>query len=355
MEDGLKALVTLLQILGPVGAGVFLLLFFPEKLEKWSAILWRGLGHFFDGAHKKYVKHDLQGRVNDFIRRLSKDVPGLSTERLTINWVDPSTERQSFISEGKVVLRLRKNDPQDHNFVHGVYHWVRCAFLRQSKQYLSKSQGESIDLFTCTKLIESEKPSVLDFFLETYLHPATEGSKNKVKGLLVRMESLNEAGLFFPVFIQEMKFLGQKVFGKVRTEQIVEDVAGALSLLENFAAREIGQEGDTDFNGRFCRFSIAIVGKASKMRIHDIAPYVRYLKSQLEAGFETIYVLAPRENTQKIEKICIQLNGIADVCRSCQIKQNVKKDGERIEIDACLFVIRKKRINVIAKTSPATT
>src|SRR5438552_333653 len=154
---------------GPVVLLLLALLFFPEKIEAWSALLWKLLNRFgrlFKGAHRRYVKHDLQGRVNDFVKSLRREVPAIGATKLRLEWVDPSVPRKSFIENETVVLRLRRNDPADQNFVHGAYLFVSGMLLRRPKRYLSPSQRDAIDLFVCSKLLEREKPAVVEAFLD---------------------------------------------------------------------------------------------------------------------------------------------------------------------------------------------
>jgi len=64
--------------LPPVLVLVIILLFFPEKIEKWSALLWKlmsFMGGLFRFARKRYIKHDLQGRVNDFVSCIFRLIP----------------------------------------------------------------------------------------------------------------------------------------------------------------------------------------------------------------------------------------------------------------------------------------
>src|SRR5437660_5972090 len=125
VEDDLaKQILPILVGASPFILLLVLLLFFPEKIEKWSALLWRVLLSFGRGwqfVRRKYVKHDLQGRVKDVVRRRLKGVPGIFDGKLELQWVDPQQERSHFLADGKIILRLRSNDPEDHNFVHASY------------------------------------------------------------------------------------------------------------------------------------------------------------------------------------------------------------------------------------------
>jgi len=102
----------LLATLGGIGLSLGGLVVFalshPEKLEKWFSILLKLLGQLpgiFRGAHKQYVKHDLQGRVNSFVRGLAKQAPYLEARRLSLEWVEGEITKRSFLQDDKVVAR----------------------------------------------------------------------------------------------------------------------------------------------------------------------------------------------------------------------------------------------------------
>lgn len=156
---------------------LLLLLFIPEKLEKWWALFLKvlaALGWIFRAVHKQYVKHNLQGRMNTFLKTLRKVAPSLAAKGLRIEWVDRKSTRQSFIDRDRVILRLRRDDPADHNFIHGVYLFTAETLLSKAKRYVSQNQRSALDLFVCSKILQSQKPALRTFFLDEYLHPETE-------------------------------------------------------------------------------------------------------------------------------------------------------------------------------------
>src|SRR5690606_6966345 len=96
----------------------------PEKLEKWASIFNKILSNFggiFKSAHRRYVKHDLQSRINSFTKRVSKSAPYFENTQVAIEFVDVHQDRKAFLAEGKAIIRLRRDDPDDLNFVHGSY------------------------------------------------------------------------------------------------------------------------------------------------------------------------------------------------------------------------------------------
>jgi hypothetical protein len=216
-----------------------------EKVETWMSLFWAAVLKLNIGirsAHKKYVQHDFQGRVNDFIKHHSKEMPGFQVKGVHLNWEVGDTKRQAFIDANRVVVRVRREDPKFENFVKAVYLFVSTSLLYRAKRYISPSQGKAIDLFVSTEIFRSEKPEVVDHFLEKYLHPGVDDTSARVSHYFEQFDPISKAGLFYPVFLQEMDYLGQKVFGGRKSERIVQEVNELIDFLESVALRRVGDE-----------------------------------------------------------------------------------------------------------------
>ena len=350
MEQILNLLKIVFPSISPVIILACLLLFFPEKIEKWSAILWKILskiGFIFKGAHKKYVKHDLQGRINDFVRRLGKEMPDLANEKIEVQWIDPKSSRSSFLSNGKIVLRLRRDDSEYQNIVHGSYLFVSKALLKHSKRYLSPSQKEAVDLFVCSRIIKEEKPAIVGIFLDEYLHPKTKDKRSKIAKYVDAFSIIDSGKFFFPILIQELEFLGNKVFGKRRDDLIIKDVNRLIEFLKPIAVRQVGQEMDLNFEGEYCRFGLVIIGKPLKLQ-QSIEPYVGYIKKVLvERDIETIYLLSKNENSSKVEKIYMRFSDLYECCRKMNFSKVLRYRWGNREADLYLMILRKKGIDII--------
>lgn len=347
-EEGLfvKYILSFLAGVTPAVAIIIILLWYPEKIEKWSALLWKLLdkcGGLFKSAHKRYLKHDLQGRVNDFVKSLRDKVRSVENIKLRIEWIDPSVQRKSFIESDTLVLRLRRDDPADRNFVHGAYLFVSTMLLRKCKRYLSLSQGDAVDLYVCSKLFLQEKPTCVEIFMDEYLHPKTDGSKSKVALYVDDFAIIDSGKLFFPVFIQELEYLGDKVFGRRKDDIVISEVNGLINFLKPIATRMVGDDaGDLTFEGQYCRFGIVIVGKSYKL-LTSIEPYIKYIRNTLAPkDAETIYVLAKSENTERVREICARLS--PDY--TCQLELLFKRMlhfRDRKEIALTYLAILRKR------------
>lgn len=357
MDKELATIVAALLVgVTPLTALVVLLLFFPEKIEKWSALLWKILSNFgtlFRFAHKRYVKHDLQGRVNEFVRHLRRQVPTLGAERLAIEWIDAKDDRKSFFADGRLVLRLRRDDPHNHNFIHGAFLFVSGALLHRTKRYLAPTQRDAIDLFVCAKIVEQEKPEIVGFFLDEYLHPKTDDPKSRVAVLVDDFARLDRAALFFPVFVQELEFLGDKVFGRRRDDLVHKEVSDLIQFLHPIAERKIGDENDLEFSGDYCRFGLVLIGKRSKL-FDSIEPYVGYIRKQLvNKEVETIYLIARRENRAKVEQIAERFADQYDIARRLNFEKLLRYSGDDSTVVLqFMAILRRKGVPLIQPSEP---
>src|SRR6266568_704247 len=178
MSEALKYIIGGLVSLFGAGVLVVILVFLnPDATEKWLALLMKGalkLGIGARALHKHYIRHDFQARVNSFVRRNCPALPGAVADRVRLEWIDGSVSKQAILEGGVVVVRVKREDPQERSFVHAVCLFVSKSLLFKAKRYISTPQGEATDLLVAYRLLEREKPQTVAHFVDDYLHPAIE-------------------------------------------------------------------------------------------------------------------------------------------------------------------------------------
>lgn len=362
----MSALLATLAALGVGGGGltifaVFYLLFYPEKIEIWSSLLWKAASNikrFTTFAHKRYLKHDLQGRVNEFTKGLSEEAPYLASKRVEVQWTEPpDVTRQGFLQDGHVIVRLRRDDPQESNFVHAAYMIVSSSLLHKLKKYISPSQRQAVDLKVMTDLLRKEKPSTVSLFLEEYLHPKTAKAGSKIPQLMDTFESIDEGGLFYQVLLQELELLGDKVFlgAKHKNSRVVVEVTKAIEFLERVATRSIGEDVPLYFDGDYCRFAIVIMGKRAKMTPSGEV-YSTYIQKELvPKNIETLYIVGTQDNSEVIDNVCAAVAETFERYRTHNSEVTLRyKDGDderREKREQYLVILRKRGIEVIHRSA----
>ena len=334
---------------GPYAVLIFIilyLLFFPEKAEKITVLLYRLLFIIFKLGEKQIITHDIQARVNEFSKTLSKEIANVEPVGIKVQWISDTQTPKQFFDRNKLVIRMRSHDSQDKNFINASMVFVSSVFLIKSKKYMSKSQKESIDLYVGKKLFEMEKPQIADQFFEDFFSMKTI-SNEKIMGLIEKYEIIDKVGLFFPILVQELTFIGEKIFYKYKTSDIIKEVSAFIVFLKNYAERKIGEERlPKNFTGVYCRCGIVIIGQ--KIKIGLLKPYVNYIKKILNDKIENIYIIGPakKENINFIDKITEEIQNKLDVYKyiSKKFKSKIKINKERTEVDTYLVVLRSKEV-----------
>ena len=345
--------VGILPILILGGGGMSIVVWFiqhPEKAEYWYSLLCRMFRNFFSVAEKKYVKYSIQSTVNSYLSDVAKTIPSLKIQRVKLQWISNETSEESFIQNNRVVIRLKKSTVANRNVANATFMFVKYALLVKAKRYIAKYQQQAIDMFTVTKILEKNDQNALREFVEIYLHSAMES--DKVNDLYGKFEDINSFGLYFPAFITEMTFLGEKVFSKRRNDKaIYEEVNALVNFLYNFSHRKISDKNIADYTGAYCKCAIRILGKQYKIANEGRDVYIRNIQNTCKES-ETIYLIGDNERKNFIDdvvqSVLVSLN--LEIYSSSTYTTIIKnRDGEPKKAKSYIVVLRKKDLPVYYK------
>jgi len=324
----------------------FYMLWHPEKVQKWSVLLFYLTNWLTKKADRRIVKNDIEGRVNEFAKEMNREIPSLELVGISVQWVPKNETEEQFFSENRLVIRMHKHTNQNKNFVFASMIFVSKVMLKKVKRYLSPSQKDSIDLYVMRTLLEKKKKTALDFFFDEYFSPIVN-SNDKIAELVEKYNIIDKTGLFYPIFIQEMRFLGEKVFYKSKKIKsfIINEVKKFIDFLNRYAEREIGEKKIPKiFTGIYLRCGIMIVAKKEKVG-KDIEPFLAYIKKLNKQEIENIYILGPykKENVKFVKEIAnkaitrFNFSKYKGKRYSAEIKNRY---GERVRVNTFLVLLR---------------
>ncbi len=322
----------------------------PEKLEKLFAIVSKVAKYIFKTAEYTYVKYDIQSRVNGFVSELVKKVPHIVPVRVKLEWIDENIEAKQFIESGQLVIRMHKSENHNRNVVNATFTFVSYSLLRKAKNYIAKYQRNAIDLFVSFKILENTKYELLDEFVQEYLNAGLDNEK--VADFYDKFFDISKAGLFFPVFITEMTFLGEKIFGKKREDtKVFEEVKKMVHFLYYYANRRLNQDTISEYNGEYCKFAIRIIGRKMKIDTEGKKVYINNIK-KIPKTIETIYLVGDELNLEFITEVVDSCN--TELGYTIFSKQHYKafgkdREGQQIELKSCLVVLRNREISIYHK------
>ena len=345
IEELLKYVI---PFFGGSGLVLFILFLFPEKVEKWSVMLWKIIYFLIKRGEKRIVAHDIQARVNEFSKSLRKEIVDFEPIGIIIQWITDKETPAEFFKENKLTIRMRQHADQNKNFVYASMVFIAKVLLKKTKKYLSPSQRESIDLFVGRKLFEKEKPQIVDQFFEDYFS-LKAFSSSKIMELVEKYEIIDKVGLFLPILVQELTFLGEKVFYKPRSQKIITEVTAFINFLQRYAEREEGDETvPQNFEGAYCRCGIVIIAKRFKREIGDLDPFIKYIQKLIEMKMENIYLIGPasKHNREFIDQTSAEIQGKFGLEKyaSRKYKAKIRVKGERKEVNSYLILHRSPEI-----------
>lgn len=161
---------------------------------------------------------------------------------------------------------------------------------------------EAINLFAVTQILSKNHSEALGEFVDYYLSNAMDN--NKINALYEKFDEIHKVGLFFPVFINEMNFLGEKVFGRaVKKDKIYAEVNELANFLFRYANRKINEETiSMEYTGTHCKFAIRLIGKSWKIDQEGEHIYINNIQ-KVYSSVETIYLLGNATHQGFIENV----------------------------------------------------
>lgn len=279
------------------GAVVAYIFKHPEETQKWLAILFTALSKCWGGFRYLAIKYSIQSGINSFVNTLNNNSVA-NFPKVELVWTGKDEEEVVW-EEGQILLVMRDRKNHTKNLVHASQLFVTETMLRNSKAHLSKSQKISLDLFAVKLILEKTNKGALEYFVSSYLIPELN-KHDKVSNLLKQYVNIEKVGLFFPILVQELTFLGNTVYLETPNAEITAEVNSLIDYLEKFSKREVGDYSVPEvFTGKYIRCAIRIMASRYIVEANKIEGRQQRLITWIKAGYPNIYVLgANREETR---------------------------------------------------------
>lgn len=339
-------LIALYQIFGfpiGIGVGIFTILYFiknPEKFEKWMSMIAWLLSHIWKNIDYYATKAEIQGRVNSFISELESSTT-TNFPRISLRWIARGNDEIVW-EEGKAIIVMRDRNHRNKNLIHAAYLFTAEALLKKSAKHLSRTQKTSLDLFSTKLILEKESKSAVEQFMNEYYVPEIDKNED-IRKLTQQYVHIKRLGVFFPILIQELTYLGSKVFLTKPSVEIIEEVKYLVSFLEKFSQREVGDTTIQDtFVGKYMRCAIRIIASKAVRERGDITSNKEQINYCVKSKFENIYIIGSGEkkNIKFMDEVaegCLSENEGLEKASGHQFKGQIKIRGNLTNVSTYLI------------------
>ena len=242
-----------------------------------------------------------------FSKSLSKDAENLIPYGLKIEWVK-ETEKEAFLKDGQIIVRMQHHGNQDKNFVNAVMAYVPKAVIPQARTYLHETINKSIDFTMVKKILMTQREgNTLDYFKSSVFIP--ESTKDDyLRYYCLKMEKLDEKGMFTQMLLQEFLNLARKLYPKYPNDDIFEETLNFADFLENIAEKEPGEDVRLKFEGKYINVTVILVAKSEVIFYRGIEPYINRVNDAIKQNVENIYVSAWGSNVADAEEVVKQFS-----------------------------------------------
>lgn len=322
---------------------LYLLIKYPDNVEKWIGILSRGLNFIFKKSEYFSTKCEIEGKLNSFAGNLETD-GGVPYDKISIKWTARNQDEEIAFEDGETIIVMRDRNHRNKNFIHAAYFYTSEVLLQNTKRKLPKHLKTSIDLFATQKIIEKENKSALNQFTKDYLIPNID-KHVKIREYIEKFLKIDNLGLFFCVLIQELTYLGNKIYLSAQMEAIVKEVEGLIQFLVTWSEREIGEKIQEEFTGEYTKCSIKVVATAVTREMNKVDQQKNRLQVTFNSGCENVYVIGS-ERRDSVEFMDRVINKLTEemaqirVVKRFGFKAKIKQNGKKVQIDDYFIHLR---------------
>jgi hypothetical protein len=126
--------------------------------------------------------------------KVNAEAAGLLPEGVVVNWLKES-DPESFVKEGKVVLRLGFLENRDKQFAAATMQFVAAGLVATARPYVAASVMKGSDLVLTRRILALEKDGALPHFLTSIYEPALHQDPD-LQTACAHLSSVDDSGLF---------------------------------------------------------------------------------------------------------------------------------------------------------------
>ena len=301
----------LLNGYGLSGLFAILLIFFlyvaatkPENFKIYFGFLFNLLASPLKVFRKKAIRFKIEGPTTKALKKLSKEVPEIEIPELVIEWVS-GDNLETKLKEGKAIIKLKFDNDNTRNILKATSIYVRDAFLKHSKPYISDSFRKALDLIISKKLLlkikRNQSNLISQFFEENSIESPEVFEKCE------KIEEIDDNGLLTRILIRELNNFGDKLLGRIPKPEHKQESEEFLDFINQITTRDFDDYTPLAFTNNTLRVGIILVARTETYLNYGLEPYLRRIKLGRANGIESFYLLARSEKVEILVRVAEEL------------------------------------------------
>lgn len=234
------------------------------------------------------------------INSLNRIVPELNLPELSIEWVKTDDHGKVLLEPGKAIVLLKYDKDNSQNIINTTSAYIQKTLLHNTKPFLDNGIRKAID-FVITRQFLNKTPQK-NYIVTLYTESCTDDI-DVYEDAFSKTIKVDDEGLFTRVLLREYAIWGNKLIGKTRSKELVEESKAFLDYLFNIASREFDELTPLVFNQKTLKVAILLVAKYETYAEKGIEPYVRRIREGFANGINTFYLLARNDKIEILNRV----------------------------------------------------
>jgi len=284
---------------------IVVLFFFPDNAKKWAGWFYHFLGYYFKIFRKRAIRFRLESSCTKSLKNFSKELPDIEIPDLSIEWIKSDENLDTIFKEGKAIVKLNFDKDQTKNILKATTVYVKDAFLKHSKPYMSEKLKKALDFSITRKIllnINKNKKNILSQFIEDNI-----SETEQITEQISFIEEIDDNGLLTRIFIRELDYWGTKLAGRLPKSEHKEEADNFLNFIYDIVIREPEDYTELQFTKNNLKIGVLLVAKKDTYLSYGLEPYLRRIKLGLAQGIETNYLLARDDKVSILKKVATEL------------------------------------------------
>lgn len=293
-----------LSALGGVGLTLYVVIKYYNNVRIILSDVTSILASTFGWCKSEHTKLKIETNGATSIDRLNQVVPELNLPELAIEWVKPDEHGKVRLEPGKAIVLLKYDKDNTQNIINTTSIYVQNTLLNKSKPFLDSGIKKAVD-FAIIREFLSKTPQK-DYIVTQYVDTCTEDF-DRYGDTFNKVTKVENEGLLVRVLLREYAVWGNKLVGRIRNEDLVNESKCFLDFIYNIASREFDELTPLVFNDATLKVAILLVAKYDTYVENGIKPYVRRIREEFANGINTFYLLARNEKIDILNEVYGQL------------------------------------------------
>ena len=164
------------------------------------------------------------------INSLNRIVPELNLPELSIEWVKTDDHGKVLLEPGKAIVLLKYDKDNSQNIINTTSAYIQKTLLHNTKPFLDNGIRKAID-FVITRQFLNKTPQK-NYIVTLYTESCTDDI-DVYEDAFSKTIKVDDEGLFTRVLLREYAIWGNKLIGKTRSKELVEESKAFLDYLFN--------------------------------------------------------------------------------------------------------------------------